>query len=162
MSSTGPFVRLLRATGDRLGEVLDSYKQFYPHVLSSDYHQVIKNVKALLELVQLLENEYLIRPFRATIPRAETNIAQVLKDCGELSKLLRIQIEGRRLRDDVSTSQDIERYYNEVESFRDSYGRSRDEPTARASRAEQAELEDLSAYPSIWQSTCFANSYHPA
>lgn len=146
MASAEPFAHLLRVTGDALGEVLDSYKQCYPIGPFHAYHPVIKNIKALFDVVQKLETEYLGGVFRATSPRAENNISDVLNECGKLAKLLRNQIKGRNLRDDASTSRDIQRACAEVELFLDTYGRSREEPTGRASPAEQSELDGLSMY----------------
>jgi hypothetical protein len=137
MASTEPFARLIKVTGDALGEVLDSYKQYYPPVPFSNYHQVIKNVKPLFELVQQLETECLCGAVRATSPRAKKSITEVLNECGKLAKLLQSQIEGRNLRDDASTNRDIQTYCDEVGFF------------LRTSRAEQTELESLSVYLSV-------------
>jgi hypothetical protein len=146
MASTEPLARLLKVTGDVLSEVLDSYKQYYPIVSFPVYHQVIKDIKALFEVVQKLETECLDGAFRATPLRAKNNISNVLNECGKLAKLLHNQIEGRNLRDDASTNRDIRTACAEVEFFLVTYGRSREEPTGRASPAEQSELEGLSVY----------------
>lgn len=149
MASTESFARLIKVTGDALSEVLDSYKQCYPPIPFSNYHQVIKNVKVLFELVQQFETEWLCGAVQATSPRAKKNITEVLNECGKLAKLLRSQIEGRNLRDDASTNREIQTYCAEVGFFLRTYDRSTEEPTSRTSRAEQTELESLGVYLSL-------------
>jgi hypothetical protein len=150
MTSMEPFARLVKATGDAAAELLDAYKEYYSHVSPSNYHQTIKDIKPLLDLVQELETESLAGAFRATIPRAKSNISGVLNECGQLAKLLHTRVQGRNLRDDASTSRDIQTYCAEIGFFLATYGGSREElnfgasRASRASRAEQYELEDLS------------------
>jgi hypothetical protein len=145
MASTEPFGRLLKVTGDAVAEVLDSYKQYYSHVVLSTYHQIIKNVKALLDLLQKLETEFLAGAFRATPSRAKNNIIEVLNECGQLAKLLHTRIEAINLRDDDSASRSIQTCGAEIGFFLRTYGRNREEWNSGPPRAGRTELEGLSA-----------------
>jgi hypothetical protein len=86
-----------------------------------------RTFKTVLDLVQELETESLARDFWATIPRAKSNISGVLNECGQLAKLLHTRVQGRNLRDDASTSRDIQTYCAEIGFFLATYGRSREE-----------------------------------
>ena len=140
-----PFALLLKATGDAVAYVLDSYKEHYSQASSANYHQIIKDVKDLLCVVQKLEIESATGGFRATSRRAKNNIGEVLNECGQLATLLQSRIKARTLRDDARTSRDIETCYAEIEFFLRTYGRSREEPAIGLGRTERQELEDLSS-----------------
>src|SRR5438270_8047017 len=107
MANTEPFTLLLKATGDAIADVLDSYKTYYSQITSLNYPQIINDVKALLDVVQDLESESATGTLWAASPRAKDNIVQVLNECGHLAKLLQIRIKDRTLRDDVRISRDI-------------------------------------------------------
>jgi hypothetical protein len=133
----------LKATGDAIGDVLDSYKTYYPHNTSVNYHQIINDVKALLDIVQDLETESAAGALWATSPRAKGNIDQVLNECGQLAKLLQTRIQDRTLRDDARNSRDIQAYSAEIECFLRTYG-SRQKRATDLSRAQRYELDNLS------------------
>lgn len=143
MANTEPFTLLLKATGDAIADVLDSYKTYYSHITSLKYPQIINDVKALLDVVQDLENESAAGALWSASPRAKANIVQVLNECGQLAKLLQIRIKDRALRDDVRISRDIQAYSAEIECFLRTYG-SREKRATDLSRAERYELDTLS------------------
>jgi hypothetical protein len=144
MANADPFTLLLKATGDAIADVLDSYKTYYSHITSLNYPQVINDVKALLDVVQDLENESAAGVLWAASPRAKDNIVQVLNECGQLAKLLQIRIKDRALRDDVRISRDIQAYSAEIECFLRVHS-SRERRATELSRTERYELDTLSA-----------------
>lgn len=144
MASPDPFTLLLKVTGDAIADVLDSYKPYYSNITSVNYRQIINDVKALLDVVQDLENESAAGALWATSRRAKDNIVQVLNECGQLAKLLQTRIKDRTLRDDARISRDIQAYSAEIECFLRTYGR-REGRTTDLSRAERCELDTLSA-----------------
>jgi hypothetical protein len=145
MAGTEPLARLLRATGDAVEEVLDSFKIYYSDVVPSNYPQTIKDIKALHEVVQKLETESLSGTFRITQTRDKRNISEVLDKCGQLAKLLYPRITGRKLEDDARTSRDIQTYCAEITFVLATYGRGGGEQSIGESRAERYELESLGA-----------------
>jgi hypothetical protein len=86
-----------------------------------------RTFKTVLDLVQELETQSLARDFWATIPRAKSNISGVLNEYGQLATLLRTRVQARNLRDDASTSRDIQTHCAEIGFFLATYGRSREE-----------------------------------
>jgi hypothetical protein len=144
MNNTVPFTLLLKATGDAIADVLDSYKTYYSHITSLSYPQIINDVKALLDVVQDLENESAAGTLWTASPRAKENMLQLLNECGRLAKLLQNRIKDRNLRDDVRISQDIQVYFAEIECFLRTYS-TRQKRTTDLSRAERDELDALSA-----------------
>jgi len=144
MATTDPFTLLLKATGDAIADVLDSYKPYYSNTTSVNYRQTITDVKALLEVVQDLESESAAGALLATSRRVKDNIVQVLNECGHLAKLLQTRIRDRTLRDDAKTSRDIQAYSAEIECFLRTYGRGERRVTD-LSRTERYELDTLSA-----------------
>jgi len=144
MAGTDPFTLLLKATGDAIADVLDSYKPYYSTITSANYRQIINDVKALLDVVQDLENESANDALWATSRRVKDNIVQVLNECGQLAKLLQTRIKDRTLRDDARISRDIQAYSAEIECFLRTYGR-RERRAIDLSRGERLELDTLSA-----------------
>jgi hypothetical protein len=144
MANIAPFTLLLKATGDAIADVLDSYKTYYSQTTSLSYPQIINDIKALLDVVQDLESESAAGTLFAASPRAKENICQVLNECGRLAKLLQNRIKDRILRDDVRISQDIQAYFAEIECFLRTYS-NRPKRTIDLSRAERDELDTLSA-----------------
>lgn len=146
MAGEDPFALLLKATGDAVADVLDTYKDYYSHpAYYANPHQIIKDIKALLHNVQKLETEFSPGAFQATSSRAWNNIAEVLNECGRLAKLLQTRIKSRILDDDARTSREVETYCAEIEFFLKTYGRSRDDPSIAFGRTERNELDNLSA-----------------
>jgi hypothetical protein len=143
MDSTEPFTLLLKATGDAIADVLDSYKLYYSTITSVNYRQIINDVKVLLDVVQDLEHDSAAGALRATSRRVKDNIGQVLNECGHLAKLLQTRIKNRTLRDDARISREIQEYSAEIECFLTTYG-SREKRPTDLSRTERYELDTLS------------------
>ena len=139
-----PFAHLLETTCDVVEAVLESYKEKYSRISPSNYHQIIKDIKALFGIVQKLESEFATGAFRSASPRAKKNISDVLNECGQLAKLLQTRIESRRLQEDARSSHDIETYCAEIAFFIQTYGRAEDEPAKAAETQQRVELETLS------------------
>src|SRR2546423_15428631 len=140
-------VPLLKTTGDTVAEVLDSYKVCYSGISFADYHQIIKDFKALFDSLQKLETESAKGVFRTTPQRAKNNIGEVLNECGQRAKLLQPRINAKTLRDDASTSRDVETWRAEIEFFLRTYGGIREEPNNGLGGPNQEYLDKLGSDP---------------
>ena len=144
MAAIDPFARLLKFTCDVVEDFLGFYKENYSYISPSNYHQIIKDFKALFGILQKLESESAAGAFRSTSTRPKKNICELLNECGQLAKLLQTRIQSRTLQEDARTSHDIDTYCAEIEFFMRTYGRTREEPTTATERSHRLELENLS------------------
>ncbi len=117
MASKDALALSLKANGDTVGHLLDTYKSDNPRLRPNNYCEVIKDMKLLLPALQALEDACVTGTCDVTRLRVKTYIKGMLDDCDEHTKLIQARIKCNTLREDASLSSRITTLKEDIEIF---------------------------------------------